>query len=293
MTTDTDSKILKRLKEQKKEEGNLPLLLVFFQKLVLIHSRAIKRFGVPEPDLSSEAIARRIERGLPVVGFANLVLDWSLLREIFVEVIAAFAEYPELFGEISEKLRKPEAGRLLTKKAVKAWFNKAELPPAMLATGVSENLLQAVIYATLRPFLTGYTQALIDFVDQEHWRRRYCPICGGSPDFSFLDKERGSRWLLCSRCDTEWLFQRLECPFCGTKDQNALAYFTDDEELYRLYVCEHCKRYLKTIDLQQAKSEVLLPLERFFTLDIDSQARQQGYSPYDKAIAVKEDKGIA
>ena len=104
------------------------------------------------------------------------------------------------------------------------------------------------------------------------------PCKWGAPDFAYLDKERGARWLLCSRCDAEWLFQRLECPYCGSQDQDSLAYFTDDGGLYRLYVCEQCKRYLKAIDLRQAKSEVLLPLERFLTLEIDAQAHESGYS---------------
>jgi len=289
VTADIDSEILKKLRKQEKEEGTLPLLLEFYQKLLHIQSSAKKRIGLPKPTLSSEAVSKRIEQGLPLISFANLVLDWSLLRDIFVEVAAAFAGYPEFFGELPKKLREPEAGRLLTRKAVKAWFEGAELPPAILAGAVSKNLLQAVIQATLRPFLVSYAKALIGFVGQERWRRRYCPICGGSPDFAFLDKERGARWLLCSRCDTGWLFQRLECPYCGTQDQNALAYFTGDEGPYRLYVCERCKRYLKAIDLRQAKSEVLLPLERFYTLDIDSQAQQHGYSPHDKATKVKED----
>jgi len=67
------------------------------------------------------------------------------------------------------------------------------------------------------------------------------------------------------------------------QDQNALAYFTDDEGLYRLYVCEKCKRYLKAIDLRQAKSEVLLPLERLITFGLDAQAKEYGYSPADRA----------
>ena len=52
-------------------------------------------------------------------------------------------------------------------------------------------------------------------------------------------------------------------------------------------VCDRCKNYLKAIDLRQAKSEVLLPLERLYTLDIDSQAQQYGYHPYGKPAAEK------
>jgi len=281
VTTDTNSRIFKKLKEQEKEEGGLPLLLEFYRELLQIQSRAQKRIGTPKPGLSSETIRKRTQKGLPLAGFDELDLDWALVREVFVEVIAAFASYQELFGETPERLRKPGAGRLLTKKAVKAWFTGKELPPALL-DGVSENLMQTLIQATLKPFLAGYSQALISSVEQEFWRRGYCPICGGSPDLAFLKKEYGARWLLCSRCDTEWLFQRLECPYCGTREQNALAFFTDDKELYRLYVCERCKCYLKAIDLRKSDSEILLPLERLYTMDIDSQAKEYGYSPCQK-----------
>ena len=282
MTTYTDSDILRKLAEQEEGGEKLPPLFELYRKLLDIQSRAKKRIGTPKPDLSNEAILDQIDRGVSLLRFEDLSLDWSLLREVFTEVIAAFADYPELFGELPEKLRKPEAGRLLTKKAVKAWYEETELPSPILTGAASENLLRAIIHATLQPFLASHSKALIGSVDQERWRRRYCPICGSQPDFAFLDKERGSRWLLCSRCDTECVFKRLECPYCGTQDQKSLAYFTDDEGLYRLYVCEQCKRYLKTIDLSKAKSEVVLPLERLYTLDLDSQAKIKGYHPCDK-----------
>ena len=220
-----------------------------------------------------------MERGQPLIAFDELALDWPLLRETGNEVTAIFAGYPELFGELPEKMRKSGAGRLLTRKAVKAWFKGAGLPTTISASAASENLLSAIAQATLKPFLAGHAKTLVGRFDPERWRRPYCPICGGSPDFAFLDKERGARWLLCSRCDTEWLFQRLECPCCGTRDQNALAYFTDDEGLYRLYVCEQCKQYLKAIDMRQTGARVLLPLERLYTLDLDRQARENGYQP--------------
>ena len=287
MTKDTTSKILKKLVELEKEEGSLPLLLEFYRELLQIQSRTQKRIGTPEPGLSRKAISQRIEKGQPLIGFDELALDWALVRDVFVEITAAFASYPQLFGETPERLRKPGAGRLLTKKAVKAWFTGKELPP-MLLDGISENLIQSIIQATLQPFLASYAQALIGSVDQKFWRRGYCPICGGSPDLAFLEKEYGARWLLCSRCDSKWLFQRLECPYCGNQEQKTLAFFTDDTELYRLYVCEQCKCYLKAIDLRKTESEVPLPLERFYTLDLDLQAKEYGYSPCPKPTAKRK-----
>ena len=274
------SAIIDHLEEKERKEGALPPLLKFYQKLLRVQSRVEQKIASRlEPGLSSEAILKRMERGQPLIAFDELALDWSLLRETGNEITAIFAGYPELFGELPEKMRKSGAGRLLTRKAVKAWFKGAGLPATISASAASENLLSAIAQATLKPFLVSHAKTMVGLFDPERWRRPYCPICGGSPDFAFLDKELGARRLLCSRCDTEWLFQRLECPCCGTRDQNALAYFTDDEGLYRLYVCEQCKQYLKAIDMRQTGARVLLPLERLYTLDLDRQARENGYQP--------------
>jgi len=289
VTGKTNSKILEKLKKQEKEEGKLPLLLEFYQKILQIQFKAQQRFGTPVLALSSETILKRLQNGRPLLRFNELGLDWSLVQDVFARVTAAFARYPQLFSELPEKLRKPGAGRLLTRKTAEAWFTGKELPQK-IRDGAGENLLQAMIQATLQPFLVGYARVFIDSIEQESWRRRYCPICGGSPDISFLEKEHGARWLVCSRCDSEWLFQRLQCPYCGNQDQKTLAFFTDEKELYRLYVCEQCQCYLKAIDLRKAGPETLLPLERFYTLDLDAQAREKGYGPYLKPVAETEKK---
>ena len=211
MTKANANKILKRLKEQEKEEGSLPLLLEFYKKLLQIQSRVQKRIGTAKVNPGSTALQKRQMQGLPMIDFNEIDLDWTLLRELFVDIIAAFAENQQLFGEIPDRLKEKEAGRLLTKKAIKAWFTGNELPAA-LREGVSDTLIETVLQATLQPFLESYAEALTKSVKQEQWRQPYCPICGGSPDLAYLEKEVGARWLLCSRCNTEWLFQRLECP---------------------------------------------------------------------------------
>ena len=217
---------------------------------------------------------------MPLITFDELAIDWSLLKDIFTKVTATFADYTDLFGELPKSLKEPKSHPSLPKKVVRAWFERARLPSTIAVDDVNEYLLlDAIIHATLKPFLVSHAKALLSLVNQERWRRDYCPICGGRPNFAFLDKERGARWLLCSRCDSEWLFQRLQCPYCGNQNQGDLAYLTDDTEAYRLYVCEQCHKYIKAIDLRRTESEVLLPLERVFTLDMDRQAQEKGYKP--------------
>ncbi len=274
--SEMDGKILQRLEEWKEKAEVSPEVVEFYRRLFGIQSEAERRVGAPAPGLSSETISVRLEHGLPLIQLDELDLDWSLLQTTFVKVTSAFAKHPKLFGAVPKSLVE-EWGNHYLKEAVKAWYEMTRMSTAVVPVGVHEYLLEDIIRATLKPFLVGYSKVLLSSVNQESWRRSYCPICGGSPDFAFLNKEYGARWLLCSRCDTEWLFQRLECPYCGNQNQNTLAYFTDDNGLYRLYVCEQCKQYLKTIDLRQAKEETWIPLERLFTIGIDVKAREYGY----------------
>ena len=276
--------LLRKLEARGKDEGTLPELTEFYRSLLQLQLKVEERLKSTEVSLSSEVSSRRLKQGLAVLRFKELSLDWAYLKEIFDKVLTLFVEYPRLFNI------KPEAGdktqyRLpWLKKAVQAWFEGNELPP-VATDALDRHHLADVLQAALKPFLVTYRKALFPVVNQENWRRGYCLICGGAPDFAVLDKERGARWLICSRCDAEWLFQRMECPYCNSKDQNDLAYFTDDEGRYRLYVCDNCKQYIKTIDLRLTEMEVLLPLERFFSLNTDIQAQEQGYKPGRKVTA--------
>src|SRR4030042_5672379 len=214
---DTAIKILSKLEEQEREEENLPLLLEFYRKLVQLQTSAQKRIVKPVPELDREAICKRLQKGLPLLSYNDLTLDWPLAQDIFGQVSGLFASYPQLFGESTTRLKEKSDGCILTNKAVEAWFTGKELPFTILY-GASNNLMSAIIQATLQPFLASYAEALSSHVEQERWRRGYCPICGGSPDLAFLKGESGTKWLLCSRCDTEWLFQRLEGPYCGPQE---------------------------------------------------------------------------
>ncbi|MFC1892817.1 formate dehydrogenase accessory protein FdhE [Chloroflexota bacterium] len=223
-----DGRVLTKLEEWQRKAGAPPELVEFYHRLLLRQAKAEERLGLPGVALTGEAASERLGRGLPLIRPDDLELDWSLLREVFGEVVAAFADCPTLFGTVPGNLIGPGTSHLLLEEAVRAWFKGERLPEAIVAGGISEHLLEVMIQGTLKPFLAGYSKALLGYVEQESWRRGYCPICGGNPDYAYLDKELGARWLLCHRCDTGWLFQRLQCPYCGSQDQNALAYYTDE-----------------------------------------------------------------
>ena len=281
MTPETDSKVfLKRLEAEGKRRGFPPRFVEFYQKLSRIQSGAESRIGQVRPDLKKEEVNQRLISGSPLLVFDELALDWTLVQDILAQVVALFAEYSDLLGALPRNLKEMKPYPSLPKEVAKAWFEPTKLTETTTFADTNEYLLfEAIIHATLKPFLVSQAKALISLVDQENWRREYCPICGGRPDLAFLDKERGSRWLMCSRCDTRWLYQRLQCPYCRTQDPDALYFLTDATGLYRLYVCEQCRKYIKAIDLRCTESEISLPLERILTLDMDRQAEEKDYRP--------------
>ena len=59
--------------------------------------------------------------------------------------------------------------------------------------------------------------------------------------------------------------------------KETFAYYLSDDEVYRLYLCNNCKRYLKVLDGRQISLEPVLPLQRIITIGMDISARQEGF----------------
>jgi FdhE protein len=66
------------------------------------------------------------------------------------------------------------------------------------------------------------------------------------------------------------------CPFCKSKEKQ--IYYTSEDQVYRLYVCPSCKRYLKTMDLREVYRDVIPAAERLVTVGMDLAAYQEGYA---------------
>ena len=269
-----NERILKRIEEWQQEEGSLPEVVELYKDLLRAQVEAAAYIPTPQPDATKAEIAAQIRQGVPVLKWNALPFDWSTFQNLFQKVAAIISEHT---GSPSDNLKAAAGYIAFLKEAAKAWYENLPLTPLAEQHSIDEELLESAIHCTIKPFLVAQAESLIGLVPQEQWRLSYCPICGGKPDFACLDKEKGGRRLLCSHCDTEWLFQRLECPYCGNKEGEKLHYFSDDEGLYRLYVCQRCKCYLKAIDLRQTEAEVLLPLERVMTADMDRQGQEKGY----------------
>jgi formate dehydrogenase accessory protein FdhE len=273
-SVDINKKILKKLEEWQHKEGPLPQYLELYRQLLSIQVEA--KASVPSPRLATAKadIEDAMKKGIPLLKWDALSIDWAAFHKLLQSALAVISENT---NQTDKCLKNIASDITQLQKMAEAWFEGSSLSPWSNSQGIDEDILSVAIHCAIKPFLATQAKALIGQVSQEQWRHGYCPICRGKPDFAYLDKERGARWLICSRCDSEWLFQRLECPYCGTKDHTELSYFTDEKEMYRLYICKRCRSYLKTIDLRKTETEVLLPLERVMTVDLDRQGQEKGY----------------
>lgn len=268
-------KILSRLAEAEKP---LPRSLEFYRQILTAQKK------IEKPDLFrtitalKEKAPQRLAQGKPMLIFREIAANWLEVQKLFREIAGLSGEYISPAQEEIEELNRIGSDLAVLKEAAKTWFAIGTVSrKSVVKNKDMKPITGSVLQASLRPWLTAYANELLPLIKQESWHKRYCPVCGGGPDFTFLDKEEGARWLICSRCDANWLFYRLVCPHCGNQDQRTLAYFTDEKSLYRLYVCEKCRRYIKAIDLRQTEAEILLPLERILTLDMDRQAYELKY----------------
>lgn len=243
----------------------------------LLEAQARAQVSPGRVALSGEEASARLRQGDPLLSPESLGVDGQALAGLCDQIGLIVAERRPELAETLAKIRawlgerrqriEPLAGEYLRE----GWVREGE------EAGLDGKLLAFILNNALRPFLRAQAQALGLSVDDSVWYRGRCPICGGEPDLAALERESGRRRLLCSRCDSEWTFQRVGCPFCGNEEPRQLVYYPSEDQVYRLSVCERCRRYLKTIDLRQVAGERLLPAERILTVAMDVAALNAGY----------------
>jgi len=245
--------------------------------LALLSAQAPVEDAFSPPPLPGTEVRDRLARGVPALAPEDFRADPGALRRLWDEVCAIAARhFPDLAPAL-EPIRRWPDGREDGLLSAATYYLRGEADLLAEEAGLEGSLFQFVLNNALHPFLRRYAAALAPLVNLETWYRPYCPVCGGEPDFAALDKPHGARRLLCSRCDFEWPFRRTSCPFCGNDRPEQYLYVPSEDGIYRLYLCDRCRRYLKVIDRRELVEERLLPVERILTLPMDQAARQEGY----------------
>jgi formate dehydrogenase accessory protein FdhE len=263
-----DQRALDALEKAKARQEDL-LPYVDFYAALLREQFEFKAGLAGGPGVHDETIReQRLADGVAQLTFEQLGVEAEPLAALAVRLWDAMVGHNPEWAEQREALDPDELLALVRQEfEIQAPF-KAPLPTDPTPTEV-------LIRLALSPYLQRAAEIILPLLDLSQWRHGYCPVCGGQPYFSALRGE-GERSLLCSRCNAEWPFARMQCPFCGNADHSQLTYYPSEDGVYRLYVCKACHRYLKTIDFRQAEGHVLAA-EPILTVGMDLSAREEGY----------------
>jgi hypothetical protein len=281
---DNDVQILRALDEAQLQHEELTDLLDFYRDLYSVQFEA--KAGLPGPEARPVPVVRdemamhwRLEGGIPQLTFDQLAIEpdsFLALAHKVADVLLRhnpgwlidWQEWPQekLIGQAQmvfetwDTLTAPRS----TPLPVTGAPQPGAVHPAALAVGFC-----------LAAYLQVAAEIILPHLDLSLWSRGYCPVCGGQPNMAFLEEERGARRLMCARCASLWPYSRAGCPFCRSRDKQ--DYYRSDDGVYRLYVCPHCHRYLKTMDRREVHRPVYPMVERLITVGMDLAARQEGF----------------
>lgn len=201
--------------------------------------------------------------------------------EVFFHILRQVAgvmekHHPHTVTEVAQILSalpaEPAAQTLLVTKAFIPGTNLLD----MLRPDLPADTLGLLFNHTVKLFMRQYVAQVLPYCDLEQSQQGSCPVCGSRPGLAVLDKDTGKRYLYCGLCEIKWRFQRLGCPYCYSRESQFIT--VEGLEKYRLYVCEKCKGYLKTIDGKKAgDAEVNLFFEDINTIQLDLLAMREGY----------------
>ena len=255
-------------------------LLAFYEKLFLAQEATKSHIRLQPIEIPEDLLAVKRKERFPLIARKNFTVDIKASEALLREICRLAGEANEVMAHDSVKLMDAldrgtvDAPTLLSKTLSEDDIYFDETAKSL---EIDKEVLLFMAHGSIRPSLSLCAGQLATYIDKDTlWGKGYCPVCGSPPAISILRGE-GERFLFCSFCDHEWHSQRIYCPFCENKDQKTLHYFfSEEEEEYRVNVCDKCKRYIKTVDTREIKRSVYPFLEQVATLHLDIIAQNHG-----------------
>jgi len=276
----TSDQIKKTVAAVKKSKPVYAEILEFYGRLFVAQQQSMSRLQIQPLQIPDKVRALKAREKFPLIEIKQFDYDKIESGQLFISICAlAHEANPQLAGaarrilDAVDKAVSPEALFAALLGGDEALFENISA-----ALAIEKQILGFITYNSLKPSLCTCADQLSNYLNpSEPWLQGYCPICGCAPLLSVLEGE-GARSLICSFCWHTWTAKRVYCPFCENSDSKLLHYlFSDAEKDLRVDLCDHCKKYIKTIDSRRADRLIYPPLEQISTLHLDIKAREQGY----------------
>ena len=267
---------LKKIETHKNSSPHYKELLDIYGEILILREEFRRKMQKTVFRIEDKLVDKKLSGGLPLVDLTQIDLDLSDSKVYFLELM-----------KIAEKINAEETqaivddlnqGKMNFDELVRETFEQAD---ANVEDDEDDSfdLLGFFVEESMRPALELIAEKYAETIRKSKWDEGYCPVCGKEPKIGELREEDGKRFLFCSQCGTEWNFLRIKCPFCGNEEQKTLSYFTvEEDERYRVDVCDECKRYIKIVDFRNMHEEPNLDIEDIATIHLDMLANEEGYN---------------
>jgi FdhE protein len=265
---------LKTIEEHKKANPHYKELMDMLEEIMILREKFKRRLKKDVFPVDEKFLTAKLDGEFPLVDFSREDYDLREPRKYFLALL-----------EIAEKLNPEETKEIVDGLKNRSLNFKAMVRESFHPSHEEEaeeddtfDLISFFVEESLRPALEILTDKYGDAIRRSSWSEGYCPICGKEPKIGEIREEEGCRYLYCTQCGIEWNYMRIKCPFCGNEEQKTLAYFTvEEDERYRVEVCDNCKRYIKTVDFRSTNEKADLEVEDIATIHLDMLANEEGY----------------
>lgn len=221
------------------------------------------------------------EEGFPLFSRDDLPIDLEASKGLFMRFLEHFASTDRDDREGIEKtLKKIQTDAHWLDRLFKTILkiDNKTLDKMGKEVDLNPKVMEFLAQTAMKPSLYALRSSISEkHLEKTGWDYGYCPLCGSQANMAYLNKT-GKRYLHCELCSEEWLYPRLNCPFCQNVDHKTLGYFqAEQEEGFRVDFCRKCQRYIKTIDKRLFEASGPMELEYLATLHLDILASEHGF----------------
>ncbi|MEW6002638.1 MAG: formate dehydrogenase accessory protein FdhE [Nitrospirota bacterium] len=276
--SDSLEKIKERILYLREKRPVYKEILDFYEKVVEKQESIKPILEVGPLNIRKDLIGMHLKEGFPLIDREEFPIDIPSSIKLFESLCRVGEDSTNKTREnvlsIELAIRR---GSLDPEELLKRHSDETYLRETAEDLDIDEEVLGFFMHMSIQPSINFNIVKLQSEIDLKNWTKGYCPVCGSLPQISELRGE-GQRYYLCSFCGFKWRGERLKCPFCENSDHNSLHYFyAEDEEAYRVDLCNRCKQYIKTVDSRKLDFEPDLILEDLTTLHLDITAVQEGF----------------
>ncbi len=257
-------------------------ILDFYKEVFRVQEESLKDIRLSPVIIDPDLLKIKQKNELPLIDPSEFLIDLKAATQTFSDICELAEELAPGLSSNARFLKKALTEEAFDLEALfSAILNRQDKALQDLSSllDMPLNELSLFGYLSMAPSIRACAEQLETYlIDTPDLQKGYCPICGNSPDMAFLDQE-GGQHLHCSFCCHEWKAGRMGCIFCKNNEKDMQHYFFNEEEKeYRVKLCDHCKRFIKIVDLRQMNRDFFPNLEMIATLHLDMQAREKGYT---------------